>query len=62
VSGQGVALANEPLVSAQLATGQLVRPIPDELAEDLGFYIVTPKQPRQPALVAVMKDWLLSQS
>jgi LysR family glycine cleavage system transcriptional activator len=62
VSGQGVALANEPLVSAQLAAGQLVRPIPDELVEDLGFYIVTPKQPRQPALVAVMKDWLLSQS
>ncbi|RBW58685.1 LysR substrate-binding domain-containing protein [Ruegeria sp. A3M17] len=62
VSGQGVALANEPLVSAQLAAGQLVRPITDELVEDLGFYIVTPKQPRHPALVAVMKDWLLSQS
>ncbi|WP_170468744.1 LysR substrate-binding domain-containing protein [Ruegeria arenilitoris] len=62
VSGQGVALANEPLVSALLDAGQLVRPIPDELVEDLGFYIVTPKQPRQPVLVALMKDWLLSQA
>ncbi|MCG7520930.1 LysR substrate-binding domain-containing protein [Ruegeria sp. Ofav3-42] len=62
VSDQGVALANEPLVSAQLAAGQLVRPIPDELVEDLGFYIVTPKQPRQPTLVALMKEWLLSQT
>lgn len=62
LSGQGVALANEALVSAELASGQLVQPLPDVLVEDLGFYVVTPKQSRQPLLAATMKDWLLSQS
>ncbi|SLN65678.1 LysR substrate-binding domain-containing protein [Ruegeria meonggei] len=62
LSGQGVALANEALVSAELVSGQLVQPLPEVLIEDLGFYVVTPKHPRQPALVTAMKDWLLTQS
>ncbi|WP_171177038.1 LysR substrate-binding domain-containing protein [Ruegeria sp. HKCCD8929] len=62
VAGQGVALANAPLVSAELASGRLVRPFAQSLSADLGFYIVTPRQPRHPELVAVMRDWLLSQA
>lgn len=62
VSGQGIALANAPLVTAELAAGRLVQPLSDVLIEDLGFFVVTPKRPRQPELVAVMKEWLLSQA
>ncbi len=62
VSGQGVALANAPLVSVELTSGRLVQPLSDVLIEDLGFFVVTPKRQRQPELVAVMKDWLLSQA
>ncbi|WP_170575863.1 LysR substrate-binding domain-containing protein [Ruegeria atlantica] len=61
VSGQGIALANAPLVSSELASGKLVQPLSDVLVEDLGFYVVMPKPPRQPQLVALMRDWLLSQ-
>ncbi|TMV10048.1 LysR family transcriptional regulator [Ruegeria sediminis] len=61
VAGQGFALANAPLVSSELASGRLVRPLPDSLSTDPGFYIVAPRQPRQPDLVAAMRDWLKSQ-
>ncbi len=60
-SGQGIALAQEPLVASELSAGRLVRPLPDVLIEDLGFHVVTPAKPRHPELVAMMKEWLLSQ-
>ncbi|KUJ76269.1 LysR family transcriptional regulator [Ruegeria marisrubri] len=62
VAGQGVALANAPLVSSELASGRLVQPLRQSLVEDLGFYIVAPRQPRQPELVALMRDWLKRQA
>ena len=61
VSGQGFALANAPLVSAELASGRLVQPLSEVLVDDLSFFIVTPQKPRQPELVKQMRDWLLSQ-
>lgn len=62
ISGQGFALANAPLVSAELASGRLVQPLSEVLVDDLSFYIVTPQKPRQPELVNQMRDWLLSQA
>lgn len=61
VSGQGLTLAHAPLVAAELASGLLVQPLPDALVDDLGFYIVAPTRPRQRELVAMMREWLLSQ-
>ncbi|NOD75809.1 LysR substrate-binding domain-containing protein [Ruegeria sp. HKCCD4332] len=61
LSGQGIALANAPLVASELATGRLVQPLEDVLIEDLGFYIVAPRKPRQPQMVEIMRNWLLSQ-
>ena len=61
ISGQGFALANPPLVSAELASGCLVQPLAEVLIDDLSFFIVTPRTPRQPALVKQMRGWLLSQ-
>lgn len=60
-TGQGLALAHAPLVAAELASGQLVQPLPEVLLDDLGVYIVTPDKPRQPELVATMRNWLLAQ-
>ncbi len=61
VAGQGFALANAPLVSAELASGRLVQPLSEVLVDDLSFFIVTPQKPRQPELVKQMREWLLSQ-
>ncbi len=61
IAGQGCALANAPLVSAEIALGRLVRPLAESLVEDLGFFIVAPRQPRQPELVTAMREWLKSQ-
>ena len=61
LSGQGLALANAPLVASELASGRLVQPLEDVLIEDLGFYIVAPRKPRQPQMVEIMRNWLLSQ-
>ncbi|NOD62197.1 MULTISPECIES: LysR substrate-binding domain-containing protein [unclassified Ruegeria] len=61
LSGQGIALANAPLVASELASGRLVQPLEDVLIEDLGFYIVALRKPRQPQMVEIMRNWLLSQ-
>ncbi|WP_170337026.1 LysR substrate-binding domain-containing protein [Ruegeria arenilitoris] len=62
ISGQGFALANEPLVASELASGDLVQPLPEVLLEDLEFFVVNPKKPRQPELVRLMREWLVSQA
>ncbi|WP_298852298.1 LysR substrate-binding domain-containing protein [uncultured Ruegeria sp.] len=61
LSGQGIALANAPLVAPEVVAGRLVQPLEDVLIEDLGFYVVAPRKPRQPQLVDIMRSWLLSQ-
>ncbi|MGV6849220.1 MAG: LysR substrate-binding domain-containing protein [Marinibacterium sp.] len=62
VAGQGFALANAPLVAAELSAGRLVQPLAQVLLDDLGFYIVTPRRPRHPDLVSIMRDWLRAQA
>ena len=62
VSGQGVALANAALVASELASGELVQPLNETLFDDLVFFVVAPLKPRQPELVSLMRDWLLSQA
>ncbi len=61
VAGQGFALADAALVGSELTLGQLVKPFEQVLSGDPGFYIVTPRKPRQPKLVDAMRRWLLSQ-
>ena len=62
VSGQGVALASEPFVTDELATGRLCRPFDDVITGDIGFHVLMPKKPRSPKATARMRDWLLAQS
>lgn len=62
IAGQGVALADLPLVADALAAGRLVRAFDHALPARHGFYIVTPRRPRQPELVEKMTGWLLGQA
>lgn len=61
-AGQGVALANAPLVTKELEARRLVQPVDLSLTADLGFYVITPVRSKQPRLAAIMRDWLLAQA
>ncbi|ASY71494.1 D-serine dehydratase transcriptional activator (plasmid) [Sinorhizobium fredii CCBAU 83666] len=62
IAGQGIALATEALVAADLAAGRLCRPLDFAVTDELGFYIVHPRSPRKAEHVRSMRDWLLAQS
>lgn len=62
LAGRGVALASDPLVADDIAAGRLCRPLDFTIQSEIGFYIVAPRKPRQAALVAAMRDWLLMQA
>lgn len=58
---QGVALASPALVAADLAAGRLCQPFAFTRASGAqGYFIVTPRAPRQPVLVATVRDWMLA--
>lgn len=58
VEGQGVALASEPLVQAELAAGRLVKPFGIDLPVELAFYAVHPKSRGQDPSVQALVEWL----
>ena len=62
ISGQGVALASDPFVEDELATGRLCRPFAHAVAGEFGFFVVTPRIPRNPTLSQKMRDWLMAES
>jgi LysR family glycine cleavage system transcriptional activator len=62
IAGQGIALASEPLIEDDLASGRLSRPFEVNLADELGFFLVYPRTPRRPDNVRSMRDWLLTQN
>ncbi|WP_299867260.1 transcriptional regulator GcvA [uncultured Roseobacter sp.] len=61
IAGQGVALANRALVAAELSDGRLCQPFAFSIRTEDGFYVVAPRKPRQPKLVAIVRDWLKAQ-
>lgn len=62
IARQGVALTNRALVRDDLDSNRLCQPFSFSLMTDVGFYLVAPREPRNPALVAVVRDWLVAQS
>ena len=58
IEGQGVALASEPLVQAELAAGRLVKPFDIDLPVELAFYAVYPKSRGQDPSVQALVEWL----
>jgi len=61
IASQGVALTNHALVSQELNAGRLCQLFDHSLTTDEGFYVVAPREPRNPELVAVVREWLISQ-
>jgi len=62
VEGQGVALAFEALVDADLAAGRLVEVFDVELLPDAWYYILVPPGGQARPKVAAFRDWLLHEA
>lgn len=62
LAGQGVALAGDLFVAGELDSGRLVRPFPQTVQKDLGFFVVAPRKSRGSSSVSRMWDWLTEQS
>lgn len=60
--GQGIALAHYAFVARDIAAGRLVRVLADELHTGAGFYLISPRKPRQAEAVALLRAWLLDQA
>lgn len=64
LAGQGVMLANSIMISAELASGQLVRVLQDQpaLRQSSAYYIVFPENRTLSSKARVFCDWLLEQA
>ena len=57
-SGKGLLLSNTTVVHDDLATGRLVRPIPESMRNDCGYWLLVPQsRPSSPETVA-FRAWL----
>lgn len=61
VQGEGVVLGRTMLVSADLATGRLVRPFDHALKAVSSFYLVYPPEAIRQRKVKAFRDWLFSE-
>ncbi|WP_406649074.1 transcriptional regulator GcvA [Aliisedimentitalea scapharcae] len=59
---QGVALTPKALVDRDLSSNRLCQAFEAALATGDGYYIVSPRKPRDPALIATVRDWLRNES
>jgi LysR family glycine cleavage system transcriptional activator len=57
--GLGFALARSGLMEPYFETGRLVRPLKDDIASDLGFFVVWRADSRKLARIAALRDWLV---
>ncbi|MCI2399943.1 transcriptional regulator GcvA [uncultured Aliiroseovarius sp.] len=62
LASQGVALANREFVAADLRANRLCQPVEYSMETDEGYYVVAPREPRNPTIVAIMRDWLIGQA
>jgi len=62
MAGQGVALCNRAFVESALKSGRLCQPFDLSIEGGHGYYVVAPRQPRNPKLVVRMRAWLSAQS
>ena len=56
--GLGVALARSGLVESDLKAGRLVRPLPEEVKGNFGFFCVWRADSRKLARIQALADWL----
>jgi LysR family transcriptional regulator, glycine cleavage system transcriptional activator len=60
--GIGVALARSGLIEQDLRTGRLVRPFEEDVASDLGFWVVWRADSRKLRRVEALRDWLVAEA
>ena len=60
--GLGFALARSGLMEAYFETGRLVRPLKDDIASDLGFFVVCRADSRKLRRIAALRDWLVAEA
>lgn len=61
IAGQGIALASDFLVEADIAAGRLVRAFSASVRGRHDFHVVVPREPRHPGPTDIVRDWLLAQ-
>jgi LysR family glycine cleavage system transcriptional activator len=64
IAGQGILLANRIMIGTELASGQLVRVLPQRPAvrQSSAYYIVAPKGRKLPPKARVFSTWLMAQA
>ena len=62
IARQGVALTNRAFVEADLEANRLCQPFPFSTTAEEGYYVVAPREPRNPGIVAIMRRWLIEQA
>ena len=60
--GEGIALCGRRLAEDFLAHGDLVRPIPESLKSDRGFYLLRPREKQMSHAARQFHDWLLEEA
>jgi LysR family glycine cleavage system transcriptional activator len=60
--GEGIALCGRRLAEDFLAQGDLVRPIPETLKSDRGFYLIRPREAQMSHAARLFHDWLLEEA
>jgi len=60
-AGAGVALAHGIFLDAYLATGRLVKALPQEFADENSYFVITPERPQRIRReVQLFRDWLVA--
>ena len=62
IQGLGVALARSTLVESDLQAGRLVRPFPEEVESDWGYYFVWRGDAPRLDRVLALRDWLVAEA
>ena len=59
--GKGVALASSSAVHDDLVSGRLVRPVPESMKPDYGYWLLTPRTSLDRPEVMAFRNWLLDE-
>lgn len=60
--GLGFALARSGLMEPYFEAGRLMRPLEDDIASDLGFFVVWRAESRKLARITALRDWLVAEA
>ncbi|MFJ2362705.1 LysR substrate-binding domain-containing protein [Pseudomonas sp. NPDC087697] len=61
IAGQGLALADDFFVQADIDAGRLTRLFESELHTDAGYYLLWPRKAKSPSALATVRQWLMDQ-